>query len=116
MTIEQLLALTEQNLGTLVFALFGAVCMTVLSIKEHSDRKRQDKMSRGRYFLHSLGWAIGYPLLAFGAALAYLASGNDFGPMMSWQIGLTSPGILAGVAGGGANLLAKKGIPTVPGQ
>ena len=40
MTIEQLLALVVENLGTLVFAVIGAACLTGIAIKEHADRKQ----------------------------------------------------------------------------
>ncbi|OEF91287.1 hypothetical protein [Vibrio splendidus] len=116
MNFEQLQLLVTDNFGTLVFALFGSIVLTVLSIKEHIDRDEKDKMSKGKYSMYFLGWVIGYPILGVVVALAYLASGNQFGSWLALQIGLTSPAILAGIASGGANVISSQGIETAPDQ
>lgn len=116
MNIDQLIALIYGNSGTLIFALLGAFFLTGISIKEHSDRDPKDKMAKGQYSLYLVGWVIGYPVLGFVVALAYLAHDNQFGAWLSLQIGLTSPAIVLGLASGGANLLAKEGVPVLQDQ
>ncbi|AWB72162.1 hypothetical protein O1B75_003550 [Vibrio cholerae] len=116
MNLDQLQLLVINNLGTLVFAFFGSLILTALSIKEHIDRDEKDKMGKGKYSIYVFGWVVGYPILGVVITLAYLDSGNQFGNWLALQIGLTSPAILAGIASGGANVLSKKGVETAPGQ
>ncbi|MEP4101239.1 hypothetical protein, partial [Paraglaciecola sp.] len=63
MNWETLVKIFDTNLGTLAFALFGALCLTFLSIKEHADRPENDKMVNSQYFLYLLGWILLYPTL-----------------------------------------------------
>ncbi|HDO1312069.1 hypothetical protein ACE1B4_17930 [Aeromonas veronii] len=116
MNIEQLHLLITNNFGTLFFSFIGSLFLTFRSIKEHIDREEKDKMTRGKYSIYFLGWAIGYPILGVVVALAYLASGNEFGSWLALQIGLTSPAIVAGIASSGANVLSSQGVDTAPGQ
>jgi hypothetical protein len=116
MNYEALETLVVANLGTLFFALCGSFILTVISIKEHIDRDIKDKMSNGKYVMYLLGWAIGFPLLGVVVAVAYLASGNQFGTWLALQIGLTSPAIVAGIASSGANSMSEKGIETAADQ
>ncbi len=116
MNIDALLQVVTTNSGTLVFALFGALCLSVISIKEHAERPKNDKMPGMQYFLYFLGWVLLYPILGVGVSMAYLANDNQFGAWMALQIGLTSPAIVAGLAKGGANKLATQGLTTEPGQ
>ena len=112
MNLDQLQAVIGLNFGTLVFAVLGAWILTAISIKEHLDRDSKDKMSRPKYFIYFLGWIVGYPMMGFIVAVAYLASEDyQFGAWLALQIGLTSPAIVAGIATGGANAMAKDGIP-----
>ena len=69
-------------------------------------------MSLGQYSIYCAGWVFGYPLLGFVVAIAYLSGGNKFNAWMALQIGLSSPAIIAGLASGGANFLAKNGVKT----
>jgi hypothetical protein len=112
MNIDQLINLVSLNFGTLVFLILGALLLTGLSIKEHVDRDPKDKMSKTKYSLYFVGWLFGYPIMGFVVAAAYLSNDNQFGAWLSLQIGLTSPAIIAGLASGGANILAKDGVPT----
>jgi cytochrome c oxidase assembly factor CtaG len=116
MNLETLFKIFNTNAGTLAFALFGALCLTFLSIKEHADKPENDKMPNGQYFLYLLGWLILYPILGVGVATAYLANDNQFGAWMALQIGLTSPAIVIGITKGGANRMAQNGVVTEPGQ
>lgn len=110
MDISALNQVLNNNMGTLIFSLFGALCLTVLSIKEHADRPKNDKMPGIQYFLYFIAWLLFYPILGVGVSMAYLANENQFGPWMALQIGLTSPAIIAGLAKGGANKLAMNGV------
>lgn len=116
MNIDQLQLLIINNFGTLFFSLVGSLILTAISIKEHIDREEKDKMTRGKYSIYFLGWLFGYPILGVVVALAYLASGNEFGSWLALQIGLTSPAIVAGIASSGANVLSNQGVDTAPGQ
>ncbi|MEJ1401805.1 MAG: hypothetical protein RPU41_13965 [Candidatus Sedimenticola sp. (ex Thyasira tokunagai)] len=116
MNIDQLVAIVLSNLGTLSFALIGAILLTGIAIKEHLDRDEKDKMSKIKYFVYFFGWLFGYPFIGLAVAVAYLANENQFGSWLALQIGLTSPAIIVGIANSGANTLAKEGLPTVPDQ
>lgn len=116
MNIDQLQLLITSNFGTLLFSLIGSLFLTIRSIKEHLDREEKDKMTKGKYSMYFFGWVIGYPILGVVVALAYLASGNEFGCWLALQIGLTSPAIVAGIASSGANVISSQGIDTEPGQ
>lgn len=116
MNIDQLQAIITGNFGTLIFAVLGAFILTGISIKEHVDRDPKDKMSKSKYSIYFFGWMIGYPIMGFIIAVAYLANDNQFGAWLALQIGLTSPAIVAGIASGGANILAKEGVATTDGQ
>lgn len=116
MDFEQLCTVINTNLGTLIFAVLGSVFLTDISIKEHLGRYSKDKMPKPQYIMYCLTWVIGYPVLGFVVASAYLATDNNFGAWMALQIGLSSPAIIVGLASGGANFLAKDGIQTQEGQ
>jgi hypothetical protein len=116
MNYQDLVSLLTDNLGTLLFSLFGALILTFKAIKEHIDRDPKDKMSYGKYSIYLFGWLVGYPISGVTVASSYLASGNHFGSWLALQIGLTSPAILAGILSGGANAISSRGVETVPGQ
>jgi len=106
------LELLVESKGLIIVSLFGGFVLFCSKVAEHFNRDEVDKFSIGRYIAYMLCLFLFLPTLGGGVTFVYILNGDDISPILAFQIGLTSPGIVQGMLQSAANQLIKEPIET----
>lgn len=96
----------------ILVASFGGIILAVYKAIEHSRRDECEKHKGLYYGLWLLAVFFALPILGGMMVVVYLANGDKISPLLSLQVGLTSPAIVEGIIAAAANKGAKNPVRT----
>ena len=105
-----------QSWPLLAIACFGGLVLFCLKMVEHFNRATEDKLTTSRYVAFLLFLFITLPTLGAAVVAIYLVNGDKISPVLSFQVGLTSPAIVQSLIIAAANNLSKQRVQTKANQ
>ncbi|MDR3665812.1 MAG: hypothetical protein P4L35_03105 [Ignavibacteriaceae bacterium] len=81
----------------LLFAFFGGIAINTLSLTELRNIPRQERQETFSDWVYCI-WFFGIPILGAGLTYAYQGSGITLNPLLSVNIGASTPLILKTLA------------------